>query len=60
MKNFELIARCALCDSEDVRLCRQLDFTGWEDDVAITGNVVLSCQLCKNKELLKLEYEIVY
>ena len=59
--DMELKLKCK-CGSENVHIVKQLDFgSGVLDDCyEYTGNIVLICQDCRNKELIKLKYEMVY
>lgn len=62
MKRFELNIKCKECGSGDVHICKHLDFTGMDDWTSYTNDIVLVCQSqdCRNKELINLEYEILY
>jgi len=63
MKEFTLNTSCKKCGSINVRMCKHIDFTGGLDEASdYTGDIVLICKNedCSNKELLKLEYEILY
>ena len=63
MDKFNVQITCKECKSTDVHICNHLDYTGGMDEaVDYTNNIVLVCQNneCRNKELMKLQYEIVY
>jgi len=59
MNNFDLIATCKKCNSNNVRLIRQMDF-GMDDWQIPTGDIIFKCLDCKEIEVLHLEYEMVY
>lgn len=63
MQTFELNIKCNKCGFGDVHICKHIDYTGGiDDDQEYSGDIVLVCQNkeCRNKELIKLEYEILY
>jgi hypothetical protein len=61
-KNFDIQIICNKCGSNNVHICKHLDFTGWEDNQYDTSNIVLVCQNpnCENKEIIYLKYEILF
>jgi hypothetical protein len=63
MKDFNLILTCKKCGSSNVHICKHIDYTGGLDDVVdYTNDIVLVCknEECYNRELIKLQYEIIY
>lgn len=63
IENFIMNLKCKQCGSLDVHVCKHIDFTGGLDDAQdYTNNIVLVCQNkeCRNKEFVKLKYEILY
>ena len=59
MKNFDLATTCKKCNSNNIRLIRQMDF-GMDDWQVPTGGIIFKCLDCKEIEVLHLEYEMVY
>lgn len=62
-EKFNIQIKCKKCDSEDIHICKHIDFTGGLDDAQdYTNDIVLVCQNkdCRNKELIHLRYEILY
>jgi hypothetical protein len=63
MDGFDLNIVCKECGSSDVHICKHIDYTGGLDDATdYTNDIVLVWQSkeCYNRELIKLQYEIVY
>jgi len=56
MKNFDLLLTCKKCNSNNIRLIKQMDFT-FEDWQAPTGNIIFKCLDCEEVEVLHLKYE---
>lgn len=58
MDTFDIKVNCKKCGSNNVHICRHLDYTGGLDEAQdYTGDIVLVCQDCYNTELMKLKYE---
>lgn len=59
MNKFNLLLTCKKCNSNNIRLIRQMDF-GMDDWQYATGDIIFKCLDCKEVEVLHLEYEMVY
>lgn len=63
MNKFILNMVCKKCGNSNIRICKHIDFTGGLDEASdYTGDIVLICrdENCSNKELINIEYEILY
>lgn len=53
MKDFAINITCQCCCSNNVHIFKHIDFTGLGDCPEHTGNIVLVCQECNNKKVIK-------